>query len=147
MALEEQQIVIKWRSLSELKEKLKSMLGELDPSALPPDAQAGVSSSVSASGETIPDEVRKLDLSPFSEAMLTVLKDGHRGRSNAVDARSLAKEMKARYPRLFSRKEIGAIAHGTIFPGGKLAKDKLIRMEKMEDSQDPPQKYRLYWSE
>ncbi|SRR5437867_1894424 len=145
MDLEEQQLIIKWRSLNELRDKLRAILGELEsnlsvkasPRSLPLQSYT----------ETIPEEVRKLGLNTFSAAMLSVLRETHVGRQNATDAKGLAREMKQRYPLLLSKKDFGEIAHGTIFPGQKMAESGLIRMEKVKDSQYPGQHSRLYWSE
>jgi hypothetical protein len=144
MELEEQQIVIKWRSLGELKEKLRSILGELESST---ETKNVVYSPPAASSEIVSDEVRKLGLGEFSEAMLAVLRDSHRGRSKAVAATDLAQEMRQMYPSLLRRKDLGQIAHGTIFPGKKMADSGLIRMEKEEDKEYPGSFYRVYWSE
>ena len=144
MELEEQQIVIKWRSLSELKEKLRSILGELESST---ESKNVVYSPPAMTSEAVPDEVRKLGLNAFSAAMLAVLRDSHRGKSNAVAATDLAQEMKQRYPLLLRKKDLGQIAHGTIFPGKKLADSGLIRMDKAEYKDYPGQHYRIYWSD
>ncbi len=143
MELEEQQIVIKWRSLGELKEKLRSILGELESSTEGKNAVE----PPPATSEIVADEVRKLGLGEFSEAMLAVLRDSHRGRSKAVAATDLAQEMKQRYPSLLRRKDLGQIAHGTIFPGKKLADSGLIHMDKVEYKEYPGQYYRRYWIE
>ena len=145
MELEEQQLVIKWRSLNELRDKLRAMLGELESnlgakySAHSPPLQNYT--------ETIPDEVRKLGLNTFSAAMLSTLRETHVGRSNATNAKNLAKEMKHRFPLLLSKRDLGEIAHGTIFPGQRMAQSGLIRMEKVQDPQDPGHYSRVYWSE
>ena len=144
MELEEQQIVIKWRSLSELKDKLRSILGELESGT---ESKIPIYSPPTTTSEVVPDEVRKLGLSEFSAAMLAVLKDSHRGKSNAIAATDLAREMKQRYPLLLRRKDPAQIAHGTIFPGKKLADSGLIRMEKVEYKEYPGSFYRVYWSE
>jgi len=149
MDLEEQQLVIKWRSLAELKEKLRTILGELEigtTGKVSQDVSATFSSTFSP-GEPVPDEIRKVGLNKFSAAMVESLRHGHRGRSAAIDARRLAIEMKQRYPALFGRKDLGKIAHGTIFPGKKLAEAGLIRMEKVHGDEFPGQTYRLYWVE
>lgn len=145
MDLEEQQLVIKWRSLGELREKLRSILGELES---PTDSKSPtISPNPVVGSEGIPEEVRKLGLSEFSAAMLAVIRDSHRGRANAVAATDLAQEMKDRYPQLLRRKDPSQVAHGTIFPGKKLADSGLIHMTKMEYKEYPGQYYRLYWSD
>jgi hypothetical protein len=144
MELEEQQIVIKWRSLGELKEKLRSILGELESTT---ESKNATYSPPPVATEISTDEVRKLGLSDFSAAMLTVLRDSHRGRSKAVAATDLAQEMKQRYPQLLRKKDLGQIAHGTIFPGKKLADSGLIHMDKAEYKEFPGQFYRRYWIE
>src|SRR2546428_12974821 len=145
MDLEEQQIVIKWRNLGELREKLRAILGELESNI--PSKPPTYPTVTTTSSEAIPEEVRKLGLNTFSAAMIAVLREAHQGKSNSVDAKSLAKEMKQRYPLLLTKKDLGEIAHGTIFPGKKLADAGLIRMEKTQDPRFPGQHYRLYWSE
>ena len=95
--------------------------------------------------EIIPDEVQKLGLNRFSAAMLNVLRENHAGRTNAIDAKGLAKEMKQRYSLFLGKKELGAIAHGTIFPGQKMSESGLIKMEKVRDQEG--YSHRLYWSE
>lgn len=145
MELEEQQLVIKWRSLNELKDKLRAVLVDLESSLGAKSSQHY--QSLQSYAEKIPEEVRKLGLSTFSAAMLSVLRETHVGKQNAIDARGLAREMKLRYPLLLSKKDFGAIAHGTIFPGQKMAESGLIRMERIRDSQNPSQQSRLYWSE
>ena len=144
MELEEQQIVIKWRSLGELKEKLRSILGELESST---ESKNVSYSPPPATSEIDTDEVRKLGLGDFSAAMLAVLRDSHRGISKAVAATDLAQEMKQRFPQLLRKKDPGQIAHGTIFPGKKLVDSGLIRMDKVEYADYPGQYYRRYWSE
>ena len=143
MEFEEQQLVIKWRSLGELKEKLRVILGELETGTGRRNSES--SPSLQHYSEGIPDEVRKLGLNTFSAAMLAVLRDRHRGRSSAVDAKSLAQEMKQRYPLLFAKKDPGEVAHGTIFPGQKMAESGLIKIEKVPDANIPGQTRRLYW--
>ena len=145
MDLEEQQLVIKWRNLGELREKLRAILGELESNI--PSKTPTYPTVTTTSSEAIPEEVRKLGLNTFSAAMIAVLREAHQGKSNSVDAKSLAKEMKQRYPLLLAKKDLGEIAHGTIFPGKKLADAGLIRMEKTQDPRFPGQYYRLYWSE
>ena len=145
MDLEEQQLVIKWRNLGELREKLRAILGELESNI--PSKTPTYPTVTTTSSEAIPEEVRKLGLNTFSAAMIAVLREAHQGKSNSVDAKSLAKEMKQRYPLLLAKKDLGEIAHGTIFPGKKLADAGLIRMEKTQDPRFPGQHYRLYWSE
>ena len=145
MELEEQQIVINWRSLGELKEKLRTILGELES---PTESKVLVKDPAPTSGfGGVPEEVRKLGLSEFSAAMLAVIRESHRGRSNAVAATELAQEMKTRYPLLLRRKDPAQIAHGTIFPGKKLADSGLIHMNKLEDQDYPGYYYRIYWSD
>jgi len=145
MEFEEQQLVIKWRSVNELKEKLRTILGELDTAT--GQRASGQSSPLQSYSESIPPEVRKLGLNTFSAAMLAVLRDEHRGRPNAIDAKTLAQEMKQRYPLLFAKKDPGEVAHGTIFPGKKMADSGLIKMEKVPDTTIPGHQYRVYWSE
>ena len=144
MDLEEQQLVIKWRSLNELRDKLRAILGELDSNLAVKSAPPSV--PLQSYSEIIPEEVRKLGLSTFSAAMLSVLRENHVGKQNAIDAKGLAKEMKQRYPLLLSKKDLGNVAHGTIFPGQKMAESGLIKMEKVQDFQSG-QHSRLYWSE
>ncbi len=144
MDLEEQQFVIKWRSLNELKEKMRAILGELESNI----GQKGSSYSppLQTYSEAIPEEVRKLGLGTFSAAMLSVLREIHLGKSNAIDAKSLAKEMKQRYPLLLAKKDLGEIAHGTIFPGQKMSESGLIKMDKLRDPESG-HSHRLYWFE
>jgi hypothetical protein len=144
MELEEQQIVVKWRSLSELKEKLRSILGELESST---ESKKVTYSPPTMTSEAVPDEVRKLGLSAFSAAMLAVLRESHRGKPNAIAATDLAREMKHRYPLLLGKKDPAQIAHGTIFPGKKMADSGLIQMDKVEYDDYPGQYYRIYWSD
>ena len=141
MDLEEQQLVIKWRSLSELKDKLKAVLGDLESNF--GQKSSSYSPPLQSYSEAVPEEVRKLGLNTFSAAMLNILREAHIGKSNAVDAKSLAKEMKERYPLLLAKKELGEIAHGTIFPGKKMSDSGLIKMDKVQDSEG--HSYRLYW--
>ncbi len=145
MELEEQQLVIKWRSLNELKEKLRGVLGELE--AATGQRASGYSPPLQSHSESIPPEVRKLGLNTFSAAMLAVLRDGHQRKPNAIDAKGLAQEMKQRYSLLFAKKDPGQVAHGTIFPGKKMADSGLIKMEKVPDPTIPGHQYRLYWCE
>ena len=145
MDLEEQQLVIKWRSMSELKEKLHAVLADLEASA--GQFVSDHSPPSQSRSESIPPEVRKLGLNTFSAAMLAVLREEHRGRSNATDAKTLAQEMKQRYSLLFAKKDPGEVAHGTIFPGKKMAESGLIKMEKVPDPTIPGHQYRVYWSE
>jgi len=135
MELEEQQLVIKWRSLGELREKLRTILGELEAETTPKP-------SIS---EAIPKEIQELGLNTFSAAMLAVLHESHPGEAKAVDAARLAQELKDRFPLLFSKKSLGEIAHGTIFPGQKMARRGLIGMKKVPNPQSPDHTYRLYW--
>ena len=121
MELEEQQLVIKWRSLGELKEKLRTILGELEIGTREKASQ-DISHSFSSTfspGEPVPDEIKKVGLNKFGAAMLESLRHGHHGRSAAIDARRLAIEMKQRYPALFGRKDLGKIAHGTTHSNGE----------------------------
>lgn len=143
MDLEEQQLVIKWRSLGELKEKLKAILGELESNL--GHTGSARSPPLQSYSEVIPEEVRKLGLNTFSAAMLSVLREAHSGKSNAIDAKGLAKEMKQQYPLLFAKKDLGEIAHGTIFPGQKMSESGLIKMDRVEDSEGNSR--RLYWWE
>jgi hypothetical protein len=136
MELEEQQLVIKWRSLAELKEKMRALLGELE----------GEFTTRSPISEVIPTEIEQLGLNTFSAAMLAVLKELHKSEANAVDARKLAGEMKERFPLFFSKKSLGEIAHGTIFPGQKMARSGLIGMKKTASPHFPNQIQRVYWS-
>jgi hypothetical protein len=144
MDLEEQQLVIKWRSLNELKEKLRAVLGELESNT--GSKTSAQSPPLQSYSEAIPDEIRKLGLNTFSSAMLSTLRETHVGRPNAIDAKNLAKEMKQRYPLLLAKKALGEIAHGTIFPGQKMFESGLIRMDKLADAESG-HLHRLYWSE
>src|SRR5712692_245351 len=144
MDLEEQQLIIKWRSLNELKEKLRAILGELESNLS--QKVSTYSPPLQTYSEAIPEEVRKLGLKTFSAAMLSVLRETHAGRPNAINAKNLAKEMKQRYPLLLAKKDLGEIAHGTIFPGQKMFESGLIKMDKLADAESG-HLHRLYWSE
>jgi hypothetical protein len=145
LELEEQQLVIRWRNVNELKDKLHAVLDDLE-SATGQRAFAN-SPPLQSHSESIPPEVRKLGLNTFSAAMLAVIREEHRGRPNATDAKTLAQEMKQRYPLLFAKKDPGEVAHGTIFPGKKMAESGLIKMEKIPDPTIPGHQYRVYWSD
>ena len=145
MELEEQQLVIRWRNVNELKEKLHAVLEDLESAT--GQRTSAHSPPLQSHFEGIPPEVRKLGLNTFSAAMLAVLREEHRGRANATDAKTLAQEMKQRYPLLFAKKDPGQVAHGTIFPGKKMAESGLIKIEKVPDPTIPGYHYRVYWSE
>ena len=138
MDLEEQQLVIKWRSLGELREKLKSILGDLE---------ANASVTKAESSEKVPKEVEELGLNGFSAIMLTALRESHLGKDKAVSASQLATEMKKRYPIFFSKKDLGEIAHGTIFPGKQMTEAGYIKMALTSDPESPDYSYRVYWVE
>lgn len=129
-------LTIKAKDIAELKEKLISQLAEF-----------GVEIPEEETEEEIevdfPDEIKEIypdyEYNHHSAAMLTVLRENHRGRTNRVSSWDLGKEMKERFPELFYRVSLKRISWGNIFPGNQLEKQGLLHIERDQDRK------RLYW--
>jgi hypothetical protein len=128
-------VTVRAKNMPELRKKLLAILGETEP-------------ETTASEEDFPDSIKSI-FPGYKErihgaAMLTVLHEKHKGKENAVDSSTLAKEMIDRFPRLFKGKTFGEVSAGNVFSGNGLKKNNLIQIElsKDEDSED---EYRMYW--
>jgi hypothetical protein len=129
-------ITVRAKNMPELRKKLLAILGETEQEATVPE-------------EDFPDSIKSIfpayEERVHGAAMLAVLHEKHKGKENAVDSPTLAKEMIARFPRLFKGKTFGEVSRGNVFSGNGLKKKNLIKIDlKYEDSED---EYRMYWVE
>lgn len=128
-------VTVKANSIPELVEKLQKILGEYKASQVAKKDEIDFPDSTKAIYPNYED-------SPSSAAMLTVLHEKHKGKSNAVDSSDLAQEMKDRFPKLFLGETLGKVSAGNVFRGNFLKEKGLINIEvRQEKGYD----YRLYW--
>ncbi len=128
-------VTVRAKNMPELRKKLLAILGETE-------------SGANVLEEDFPDSIKSIfpdyEERTHGVAMLTVLHEKHKGKENAVDSPTLAKEMIDRFPHLFKGKTFGEVSKGNVFSGNGLLKKNLIQIDyqKYEDSED---EYRMYW--
>jgi hypothetical protein len=127
-------VTVRAKNMPELRGKLLEILGEAEEN--------------SNGEEEFPENIKKIypdyKRHKHSAAMLTILAEKHKGKTNAVDSWDLANEMMDRFPRLFKGKTQGKVSNGNIFSGTFLEKRGLLKIgyKKYEDSEN---EYRIYW--
>ena len=132
-------VTVKAKSIPELVDKLKKVLGQYEVTQ--PIQQVEPPEQVD-----FPDDIKKIYPDymdhQHSAAMLSVLREKHRGKANAVESLDLAKEMMQMFPRLFLGKTEGEVSAANVFSGNFLKKRGLINIEVRSDK---GWDYRVYW--
>jgi len=122
-------LIIKAKDLAELKEKLISQVTEFGIEIPEEETEEEVEID-------FPDEIKEIypdyEYNQHSAAMLTVLREEHRGRTNRVSSWDLANEMKERFPEYFYRVPPRKISWGNIFAANQLEERGLIHIDRDE---------------
>ena len=123
-------VTVRAKNMPELRKKLLAILGEGEQQE-------------TAIDQDFPESIKNI-FPGYAErahgaAMLTVLREKHVEKENAVDSPTLAKEMIEKFPRLFAGKTFGEVSAGNVFSGNGLRKKNLIQIDLTEDES------RMYW--
>jgi len=129
-------VTVRAKNIPELRTKLLKILGEMEDS--------------NHTSEDFPENIKKIypeyESNPHSAAILTVLREKHVGKANAIFSWELSEEMIDQFPRLFKGKTQGQVSRGNILPANHLEKAGLLKIghQKYQNTAD---EYRVYWVE
>ena len=130
-------LTIKAKDMRELRQKLAAQLTELGVKI---PEEEGEAEEVEIE---VPDEIKRIypdwDSNYHSAAMLTVLYERHRGRTNRVSSWNLAEEMKENFPDYFYGIARRSVSWGNIFAANVLEDRGLIHIDRDSEGK------RFYW--